>query len=117
MQADASVSNRLWDLSALKRCNGIDATRWTACRGSALLWRSWDNQQSIVYHVESGDTHLLNHVAAQALRLLQDAPSNVSELAERVTAALGGVADETFMQHLGRLLAEFDESGLIEPCP
>jgi len=108
----------LWDVSSpLRGFSAIAACRWTACSGPALLWRSWDDEQWIVYQVASGDTHLLNHVAAQALRSLQEHPATVSQLAERVAAALGAVADEAFTRELERLVAEFDELGLIERSP
>ena len=95
----------------------MHACCWVASPESALLWRSWDDEQWVIYHVASGDTHLLNQVAAQALRSLQEHPSNVSELTERVAAALDSVADEAFAKELERLLAEFDELGLIERSP
>ena len=44
-------------------------TRWKVHANSDLRWRSWQDD-SVLYHGASGDTHLLDPVAAEALHFL-----------------------------------------------
>jgi PqqD family protein of HPr-rel-A system len=89
-------------------------SRWAAY-SSQLLWRTWEDDEAVVYHIPSGDTHLLNLVAAEALRALEQGPLDCPELAERIAPSLACVPDDDFLHHLEKLMAEFGELGLIEP--
>jgi PqqD family protein of HPr-rel-A system len=88
--------------------------RWVA-QSSELLWRAWDDHEVVVYHIPSGNTHVLNLVAAEALHALERDALDSSELVERVASSLETSPDDTFGQHIEKLLAQFDELGLIEP--
>jgi PqqD family protein of HPr-rel-A system len=83
-----------------------------------LQWRGWDDQW-IVYHAASGDTHLLSLVAGEVLQALQQTPSSVATLAEQVAASLkvsAGQEEELFEQ-VERLLQELESLGLVEAVP
>ena len=88
--------------------------RWAA-RSSELLWRAWDDPECVVYHIPSGNTHLLNLVAAQALHALEREALDSNELVERVASSLEALPDDTLPEHIEKLLVQFDELGLIEP--
>jgi PqqD family protein of HPr-rel-A system len=90
-------------------------TTWRLARGCHLRWRSWEDDEFVVYHVESGDTHLLNSVSAEALRSLEQAPADADELTGRVSQRLEIEPTDTLKSQLRQLLAEFDQLGLIEP--
>lgn len=49
----------------------MQQTCWQIPSGVTLLFREWD-QQVVVFHKGSGDTHLISAAAAQLLQLLQD---------------------------------------------
>src|SRR5438046_130901 len=89
--------------------------RWVA-QSSELLWRAWDDHEVVVYHLPSGNTHLLNLVAAEALHALERDALDSSELVEHVAWSLETRPDRTFPQHIETLLVQFDELGLIEPA-
>lgn len=91
-----------------------DDRRWSA-ESSRLLWRSWDDDEFVVYHVASSNTHVLNAVAAEALRVLKQGPLSCLDLARQVSLSIGGVLDDAFVQRIEQLIAEFDQLGLIEP--
>ena len=88
--------------------------RWRVPDRFILLWKCWGDE-SIVFNPSSGHTHLLNSLAAEALRALQNEPADALELMERICA---GQPDTTFRDlsaRLDKLFREFDEVGLVEP--
>ena len=90
-------------------------TLWTIARESDLRWRVWDDQV-VVFNAASGDTHLLNLVAGEALRCLQE-PADAAQLAQRVAAAVNVSPDGDFLEQIADLLEELAELGLIEAVP
>lgn len=91
--------------------------KWTLISTKALVWRSWDEDEHVVFHSGSGDTHILNDVAAELLGLLDSASLTSLELADRCAEAFGIEPDASFREHVSESLAKFDELGLIEPAP
>jgi PqqD family protein of HPr-rel-A system len=90
-----------------------EAPRWRVPTGFSLHWQSWDDE-FVVYHSGSGDTHLLDVVAAEALQSLQKKPANLSELARKVSASLEIKLDDKLSAYLERLLSDFHRLGLVE---
>jgi PqqD family protein of HPr-rel-A system len=88
--------------------------KWIAHKGD-LIWRTWDDHQPVVYHVPSGATHLLNRVSALALRQLEDRSLSPAELTSLLAESLDCDADEELLAYVERLVAGFDERGLVEP--
>lgn len=87
---------------------------WTASDPSKLLWRVWDDD-CVVFDCRSGEIHLLNPVAAEALKLLEERPADANDLTRELGAALGQAPAPEFRGHIEDLLGRFDELGLIEP--
>lgn len=83
-----------------------------------LQWRGWDDQW-IVYHAASGDTHLLDLLGGEVLRALQQAPLNVAALVEQVAIRLEVPASEKeeLREQVERLLQKLEELGLMEAVP
>ena len=89
--------------------------RWRAVQGHELLVRTWDGDR-VVYHCGSGDTHLLNAFAFQALQLLGMASADQDELAQRMAAHFRIDRDQTLHTKMGALITDLDRLGLIEPA-
>lgn len=89
--------------------------KWLVAPAADLRWRCWDDEL-VVYHVQSGDTHLLNPLAAEALRCLCDASATVEELAAHVARTLDVEPDDELLRQMQQCVAQFDELGLIEPA-
>lgn len=89
--------------------------RWRTPAGG-LRWRTWDDE-AVVYNEASGSTHVLDSLAAEALRCLEeDAVRTSEELAERVAARLGIPHDAELQGTITRLIGEFERLDLIEPA-
>lgn len=91
-------------------------TQWIAAPGADLRWRIWD-QQVVVFHPPSGDTHILNPLAAEALRHLGDGPASAGQLTEHIAALFELQADGELHRQMEQCLTQFAELGLIEPAP
>lgn len=79
-----------------------------------LLQRTWDGE-TVVFNPLSGEIHLLNETAAEALQVLAVAPANGAELAALVAERLSLLPEPGLPEHMTRLLRELDELGLLEP--
>jgi PqqD family protein of HPr-rel-A system len=89
--------------------------RWEVAGGpAALLWREWDGEY-IVFHVPSGDTHLLNAFAAEILLSLADEPASVAELVLRLRHEVGLEPGSGQEEPIANLVTQFEERGLVEP--
>ena len=92
-----------------------EVRRWRGLPSDRLLRESWD-EASLVYHRESGETHLLGPLADQALLLLQEAPMSLDQLAERLAALCETEADVHWRQRIETLVAELAALELVEPA-
>jgi PqqD family protein of HPr-rel-A system len=90
-----------------------DSTPGKAQPCGDLEWRTWGDH-SVVFHVPSGHTHLLDPVAATGLRCLETSPAGVEELAARMAASLDIEVDDALRSYVGKLLARFTGAGLVE---
>lgn len=90
-----------------------DTERWQLLSGFRLRWQSWGDEY-VVYHSGSGDTHLLDPIAAEVLKNLECASANTSELLDRISISLDIKADGDLAAMLEQLLSEFYKLGLIE---
>ena len=91
----------------------VAAAKWRLVPGFPLYRHSWDDE-FVVYNTGSGDTHLLDPVAAKALQILEDGPVVLSELTGGVAASLEIEGDHRLLAYLERLLSDFRRLGLIE---
>ncbi|HKZ08189.1 MAG TPA: HPr-rel-A system PqqD family peptide chaperone [Methylomirabilota bacterium] len=85
--------------------------RWELSEGSRLHWKHWDDEY-VVFDEGSGDTHLLDPLAAEVLKALEEQPADVPALLAR----LGFVDDREIEAHLRATLERFRDIGLAEPA-
>ncbi len=91
--------------------------RWRVISSYPLAWRTWDDEEYVVYHPGSGDTHVLNAMSAELLRRMEDASTTRAELVSHCVEVLGIEPDEEFARQIDHLLNELNDLGLIEPAP
>jgi PqqD family protein of HPr-rel-A system len=91
----------------------IETAIWKVPSKFQLHWRSWDDE-FVVYNNGSGDTHLLDPLAAQALQGLVREQASLSELTVKVANSLEIEPDSELSAYLERLLSDFYKLGLIE---
>jgi PqqD family protein of HPr-rel-A system len=87
--------------------------RWKVHGSSGLCWRTWDDEH-VVFHPPSGDTHLLNDFTAEVLRALEECPATESELTQLLSAACTTPHESDLREQINNVLGRFHELGLIE---
>jgi PqqD family protein of HPr-rel-A system len=95
---------------------GNPATRWTGLPNHALLWEPW-GEDFVIYNTRSGETHFINATAARILKLLQEGPSSVPDMAEPLRAEIGGGDVPNLCSEISRIIRDFDQLGLVRPEP
>jgi PqqD family protein of HPr-rel-A system len=85
--------------------------RWKTC---SLVWKRWE-EEFIVFSISSGNTHLLNPVAAKVLTALEKNPGTAAEICQRIASEFQLESDDEVIQHVEKLLSDLHELGLIEP--
>lgn len=79
-----------------------------------LLTKSWQDGV-VVYNLDSGNTHLLNPIAGEVLKLLADAPADATTIACRLACQINLESDLELDYNVASLLIHLDSLGLIEP--
>ncbi len=87
--------------------------RWAIKQPATILSRSWDENETLLFHVESGDTHLLGQSAAALLAQLEERNRSLDELS-LTWGAKGDRPDPELIGSLKATLAELELAGLIE---
>ncbi len=90
-------------------------SQWSASSLGTFHWQRWDDEETVVFHTASGNTHVLNPLAVAVLKELEHSSLDFDEIVRRVTISLNDVQEETLPERIGQLLEEFDHLGLIEP--
>ena len=86
---------------------------WRLRDRSSLRWRQWD-ARLILFHIPSGDTHLLEQSAGEALLLLVEGPRDTSSLVRELAARLRCEANADLAVSINGLLEELEEFGVVE---
>lgn len=89
---------------------------WQALPEDVLTVEHWE-PDSIVYNCLSGETHQLNSVAVEVLKLLQAKPGCTETLSDQICAILDLENKAAMVAQIRRLITEFDNLGLISPVP
>jgi PqqD family protein of HPr-rel-A system len=87
---------------------------WRIAAETPLSWRAWDGDY-VVFDPATGQTHLLDVLAAETLKALAQAPATRDELIERLAASADLPKDGSLAELVRSLIARFDALGLIEP--
>lgn len=89
--------------------------KWRIARGCRLLWQAWDNEY-VIYNAGSGSTHLLDMPSGEILKLIEQQPLDINQLAEKLEHRTERQeSDPINCDHIKELLGRFQEIGLIEP--
>lgn len=92
------------------------AVVWQVEDGPRFHFRRW-GEACVAYDRASGDTHLLDPLAAEVLAAAQEAPATGEELARRVASRLGTAVDADALPALDPLLGELERLALIRRAP
>jgi PqqD family protein of HPr-rel-A system len=71
----------------------------------------------VVFDEGSGDTHLLDALAAAVLKALEEFPADVPTLIARVAARVGPESAAEVEGHVRATIERFREIGLVEELP
>lgn len=69
----------------------------------------------MIFDEGSGDTHLLDSLAAEVLRVLEDAPAEIPGVARRIGARLELVPDPDLTARVRERVERLVAAGLVEP--
>jgi len=78
-----------------------------------LLFKYWD-EECVVYNNLSGETHLLEHYAAELLSSINEQPKTYQTLLKKLTTDFDGSPQAEIAGHLENILTHFQELNLIE---
>jgi len=79
----------------------------------SLHLRAW-NDEFVVYHGLSGDTHLLGLAAGHILLALQQKVSDAIALSESLATMMGVRTNSEFMLEMNKILTDLNALALIE---
>ncbi len=89
----------------------MDST-WALCPGNSLMQRTWGDE-TVVYDPLSGNTHLLDPVAAAVLDHLGDSEATATAIAEPLLAEFGAESEEDVLAVVRAALARLRDIGLV----
>lgn len=87
---------------------------WGTVGSLELKWLCY-GEEYIVYNVSSGDLHLLNPVAAEALKILEKSKTSLNGLTKQVALKLDIEAGVDLERHIHHFLLKLARLGII--CP
>ena len=91
-----------------------DSGRWYVNNALfKLKWHQWEEGYS-VFHTGSGETHTLDEISAQCLKLLETSPSNIPELSAKLATSLSLDLDDDLHEYVDKILQQFEYLGLVE---
>ena len=88
-------------------------TQWRLLQNGDFHWRRWDDIFTL-YNSGSGQTHVLDPLAALVIQLIGEGSRNTSELLQQMAAQLDVEASQEFREKLQETLFQLDALGLIE---
>jgi PqqD family protein of HPr-rel-A system len=88
-------------------------SRWRLSPGARLYWRIW-GEECVIFNTESGDTHMLDSVAAYGLACFEEWPHDVESLSLAFGAKFGMEPGPLLRDYIERLIAQLSSLGLIE---
>lgn len=91
-------------------------TIWQAVEPAELRWRSWEGQ-SVVFHVGSGDTHLLSPAAAEILQGLAAGPATFDSIVQRFATAMDAPVAPQIFDAVDGVLTSLGALGLVRQAP
>ncbi len=87
---------------------------WSTVGSLDLRWHCYEDEY-IVYNASSGDLHLLNPIAAQALKILEVSKISLEDLTKQVALQLDIEVGVDLERHIQHFLLKLARLGMI--CP
>lgn len=87
--------------------------RWRTVGGNALHLKSWDGEL-VVYNALSGDLHVLDDQAAQILQALQQTPSDVLSLTQRLAEQWQCEPSDDLQREIEMTMSDMQALALVE---
>jgi PqqD family protein of HPr-rel-A system len=93
------------------------AESWAAIDPTGLCWALW-SCDNVLFHAETGETHILSELPTLVLRKVQSARAlTTAELGRETADACGTVADHLWQEKVGAILHSLESLELIERQP
>lgn len=89
-------------------------SRWQVSGPAGLAWVDWDEEVA-VYHRGSGDTHLLDPLAAELLRALEQQPRSDADLVSLLSELVSPQPESPPQAVVETILGELRRLNIIEP--
>lgn len=83
--------------------------------GFPLHFQSWGTEHA-VYHQGSGNTHLLDEYGFAVLKVLENGPAELSQIAHLCADELSIELDQDFTAHMQNVIRQLSKHDLIEIC-
>lgn len=87
--------------------------QWRLVSGFEIIEWSWDDEY-VIYNDGSGDTHLVDYIAARVLRHLQKTPMSVDELIQELSAYDDIESDDNLVLDIEAVLLHLHKANLVE---
>jgi len=92
---------------------GVEAMQWRVVSAFECLSQQWD-EEVVLFHSGTGNTHLLENKAYQIIRILQQAPDNTTGLIQSLSVHLPLLDQETLAAYVPRALKELQRLDIVE---
>ena len=86
---------------------------WHVISPDDLLWEAWETEYTL-FDRNSGETHLINELPAQILRILTESPKTTFDLTEELSRLCEVENNEHWRQQTLTTLGNLESLGLIE---
>lgn len=87
--------------------------RWQAVGPELLDWASWGDDEHVLYHRESGQTHLVNRAAVVLLTDVLREPRDLDQVIESLSAGWPPEQRERNIEETVGLVFRLEELGLV----
>ncbi len=92
---------------------GGEALQWRVVGDFEFLSQQWD-EEVVLFHSGTGNTHLLENNAYQLIRILQQSPANTAGLIQSLSIHLSPCDQAAFAAYVPRALAELRRLDIVE---
>lgn len=105
-------------VSASARTHAVGPTEnWSPVNAAGLRWALWE-QDNVVFHIETGETHILSELPTLLLEMLQSGPIRTTgELCQASADACGALADAPWQEKVSAVLRGLENLELVERLP
>jgi len=92
---------------------GNPGTLWHIPSCGNLLWEEWETEYTL-FNRHSGETHLINELPAQVLRLLAKQPTSAPQIAIKLARLCEVENNKQWLEQTSGIISHLASIGLIE---